>query len=223
MIISFVRNRQYLIPREDQDMKALLTLNLRLTRYDVDYLPTLKLIAEAKGYSIEVSDFSPIIEDLFTRLENWWTASADQTFKYEKNRIKLLGPNNPSIVRKLQNLENKLLSFFERWGYETNFIPSQSKTRASLTIDYSLSRDKVPVITIDDAEHELDFDPAILQFGKQRIIISRRANSYGYAFQEYVNGDWHDVRSQSKINMNELKSSHFITTLFEMFNIQSLK
>ena len=218
-MIEFVKNRQWLIPRTDDDMKTLLKANLRLTKYDVDFLPTIRLLVKDQ---VKVHDFSPLIFDpMLKKLEQFWSRYG--SIKYDKNRIKLITTNTKENVQKLRVVENKLLAFFERWGYATEFIPTESKTRATLTVDYLLERDKMPLIKINDREHEPDFDPAILELGNFRLIINKHNDSYGFSFEEKIVGEWQIVRSVSKLNLKEIKTSHFLSSLFELFNIQSMK
>ena len=222
-MITLVKNRQWLIPRSDDDMKQLLKLNLRLTKYDVDYLPTLRLIAKAKKEQIELLDFNTVIfNPMVKKLQKFWSRD-DQVIKFEHNRIKLIGPNNPHTVKRLQNVENKLLAFFERWGFEFEFIPSESKTRAMLTVDYIVSKEKFPVIINGDREYEPDFDPAILQFGNYRLLINRHDDCFGFSFVLLIMTQWTPERSMSKVRSDQLSTAHFISTLFELFNVQSIK
>jgi hypothetical protein len=222
-MITLVRNRQWLIPYTDDDMKVLLTLNLRLTKYDVDYLPTLRLIAKAKKEQVQILDFNKVVFDpMLNKLEKFWSKD-DQVLKLEHNRIKLIGPNNSQTVKRLQNIENKLLAFFERWGFDFEFIPSESKTKAMLTIDYILSKEKLPVIISNSTDSDPDFDPAILQFGNYRLLINRHNDCFGLSFEELSMGEWTVVRGMPKVRADQLSTSHFISTLFEMFNVQSIK
>lgn len=222
-MITLVKNRQWLVPYCDDDMKRLIKLNLRLTKYDVDYLPTLRLIAGSKKEQIQILDFTEVVlNPMFDRLTKWWSKDS-QTIKFDKDRVKLIGPNTPSTIKKLKNVENKLLAFFERWGYETEFIPSESKTKAMLTVDYVLAKEKLPVIINGDHQHEPDFDPAILQFGNYRLLINRHGDGFGISFEELSMSEWTVVRSMPKVKANQLSTAHFISTLFEMFNVQSIK
>lgn len=219
-MITLIKNRQWLIPYTDEDMRQLLKLNLRMTKYDVDMLPTLRLIAKQE---IVVLDFyKTLLDPLFERLEKAWCVN-NRSIKYQKNRLKLIAPLSPKNIRALQTIENKLLAFFERWGFDTEFIPTESATKCMLTIDYVSSRDKYPVIINNDRESDPDFNPAILEFGTFRIVLDQHQDSYGMRFEELIAGEWETVRSVSKISLRQITSSHFISTLVTMFNQQMMK
>lgn len=223
-MITLLKNRQWLIPATDDDMKLLLKLNLRLTKFDVDFLPMLRLMAKTKGEKVQVKDFYvEVFDPMLKKLESFWTKTDGHIIKYDKNRIKLIARYSKESVQKLRVIENKLLAFFERWGYATEFIPSESKTRASLTIDYILEKEKMPLIIQNDREHEPDFNPAIMEFGSYRFIINKHNDCYGFSFEEKIGAQWEIVRSVSKVNLKDIKTSRFVSVLFELFNMQSIK
>lgn len=227
-MITFARNKQWLIPLTDDDSRKLCKLGLKLTKFDIDFVPTLKLILKHKKEKASYVDFQSVVLDpAISKLEKFWAKTENSKVKYGNCQIKLFGDNNQSNLQKLRTIENKLALFFERWGYEVDFIHNETATRCSLTIDYAFSSERLPVITYDDREYDADFDPAILEFGDYRLLIYVHTDCFGFAFEKKklgISGDsFETIASQSKIQYSKLKSSHMIATLFELFNLQSMK
>lgn len=217
--IQFVKYGHWLIPATDKDLKILTKFNLRLTKWDADYIETLRLIVSKKNYEVEVSSFNlQIMEPMLEKLERFW-ARGKNKFLLSKGQIKLLGPNESSNLQKLRTIEGKLRTFFDRWGFEVVVTSNQTKTKCGLTFEYVFSKDHNPVITLADASHVLDFNPAILEMDNHRLVLSQHGDYYGFSFEEKVHGQWNVIKQNSHLPYSKLKSSRMISTLFEMFNL----
>lgn len=217
--VTFARYGRWLIPVTEEDMHILTKFNLRLTKWDADYVGTMRLILSKKNYSVEIVPFtSTIFGPAVDKLEEFWCRGKNKFFM-SKGQIKLVGPNEPKNVQKLRTIENKVRVFFDRWGFDLEVTSNETKTRCGLTFDYSFSRDHDPVIVAGSAEHIPDFDPAILEMDNYRLVLSRHGEHYGFSFEEKVHGDWTPIRQNSCMSYNKLKSSRMISTLFEMFNM----
>lgn len=224
-MITFARNKQWLIPLTDDDSKKLCKFGLKLTKFDIDFVPTLKLILKAKKEKASYVDFyQSVLQPTIDKLEKFWTKTEKNNVKYGNCRIKLFGDNTQENLQKLRTIETKLALFFDRWGYEADFVHSENPKRCSLAIDYAFSSERLPVITHGDREYDADFDPAILEFGDYRLLIYVRTDCFGFSFEKkLIDNSFEAIASQSKIPYSKLKSSHMITTLFELFNLQSMK
>lgn len=217
--ITFVQYSHFLIPLAEEDMKELAKFNLRLTKWNADYLATMKLILSKKGYTVEVVPFTTeILNPSLERLENFWVRGKNK-FLSSKGQIKLTGSNEPSNLQRLRTIEKKLRVFFDRWGFDIDVTSNETKTRCGLTVDYVFSDERNPVITIGDNSHIPDFNPAILEMDKFRLVLSRHGDFYGFSFEEKVNGDWNPIKQNSRMSYKKLNSSRMISTLFEMFNL----
>lgn len=218
-VVTFVKHGRWLIPFSDNDMKILTKFNLRLTRWDADYIGSMKLILSKKDYTVEVFPFtSHVMEPMLEKLEKFWARGKNKFF-VSKGQIKLVGPNEPSNVQKLRTIETKVRVFFDRWGFDVDVTSNETKTRCGLTFDYVFSASRDPVITMDDASHIPDFDPAVLEMDNYRLVLSRHGEHFGFSFEEKIQNQWTPVKHCSCISYNKLKSSRMISTLFEMFNM----
>ena len=217
--VTFARHGRWLIPVSERDMKVLTKFNLRLTKWDADYVGTMRLILSKKNYSVEIVPFgSTILDPTMERLEKFWCCGKNKLL-ISKGQIKLLGPNEPSNVQKLRTIESKVRIFFDRWGFDVDVTSNETKTRCGLTFDYHFSSNRDPVVTIGDQTHIPDFDPAILEMDNYRLVLSRHGDHYGFSFEEKVRDEWTPIKRNSSMSYSKLKSSRMISTLFEMFNM----
>ena len=223
--MKLVRNRQWLIPYDDDAMKTLIACNIRLTKFDYDFLPVLTQIVNTKfkDETIEVVDWTKNIwEPMLDRLEAFWSDKGCKC-RFNKNEVKLTAPAEERYIKRLTLIEQKLRFFFERWGYSVAFNPAESKTRCGLGIYYSFDRERLPVITIADASYDPDFDPAILEFGDYRLVLSCRTDCFGWSFEHRdIASQWQILYQNTKVPYDKLKTSHFFSTVFSMFNLQSM-
>lgn len=219
-VVTFARHGRWLIPFTDADMKVLTKFNLRLTKWDVDYLSTMKLILSKRNYSVEIVPFKDnVLQPMFDKLIIFWSEKHKNKVTFDKDRFKLSAPNVPQNVQRLRTIESKLRTFFERWGFDVDITSNESKTKCGLTIEYSFSNECNPLITTNDSSHVVDFDPAILEMGNYRLLISQHGDKFGFSFEEkFYGNEWQPVKAQSNIAYDKLKSSRMISTLFEMFN-----
>lgn len=216
--MQFVKYKGWLIPRTDADIQLLYKKGLRLTKYDINFLPTLKLVV--RGEDIEIADFvQEVFDPMLDKLERFWCRTEKNRIFFETNRLKLVGGNDVHNIQRLRTIETKLRYFFSRWGFSIDVVPNQTKTKCGLAVDYTFDRN--PVIQLADGEHDPDFDPAILEFGEYRLVLSQRTAGYGFSFEKRTNTDWEVVAQQTQLDYDTLKTSHMIATLFDMFNIQS--
>ena len=217
--VTFARHGRWLIPVSERGMKVLTKFNLRLTKWDADYVGTMRMILSKKNYSVEVVPFGlNIFNPTMERLEKFWCRGKNK-FLISKGQIKLLGPNEPGNVQKLRTIESKMRIFFDRWGFDVDVTSNETKTRCGLTFDYHFSMYRDPVITIGDQSHIPDFDPAILEMDNFRLVLSRHGDHYGFSFEEKVRDEWTPIKHNSSMSYSKLKSSRMISTLFEMFNM----
>ena len=223
--MKFVRNRQFLIPYDDDTMRKLISCNIRLTKFNLDFLPVLKQIVQTvhKDEVFEVAEWATLFDPMLDHLEAFWTRDKGCKIRFNKNEIKITAPAEERFVKRLKIIEQKLRLFFERWGYIVEFAPSESKTRCGLGVYYSFEKEKLPVITIGDAAYDLDFDPAILEFGDYRLVLNCRTDCFGWSFEHRDWSDhWQIVYQNTKVPYDKLKTSHFFSTVFSMFNLQAI-
>lgn len=221
--MKIVKIDSILVPYKVEDMKMLISWNIALTKFSLSYLPTLKKIAKSYKENIEIVPFELIEDNMVKKLFSYWTSFDNNKAKKVNSRISLYGDKNNKNINRLRDIEIKLKYFFERWGFAFEFVSTGTGNRCGLRIDYSLSKYKYPVIKCDSLESDPCFDPAILELGNIKIVLSPRADGYTVTvYHKTFMADWEAVLEEN-MDFNTINNSHFIETLFTLLNKKALE
>jgi hypothetical protein len=216
--MKLVKNDEYLIPYTDSDMKELSSVGINLTKLCFNYYPTLQLFFP----DTTIIPYSEVENEMLGKLEAFWKKRDKARFSLKRNQIRMTAPATPSNINSLRLIEIKLSSYFYRWGYKATYETIDTNGNCGLKIRYEF--DGYPVITLKDGSHNLDFDPAILELGKTRIQISKNGETYSYKVEKrtFLDG-WEAVVEETGLRLEDLKTSHFIQTVFELFNRKAIE
>jgi hypothetical protein len=128
-VITFVKNNNFLYPKEDDDYEILRQSKCPTNLLDADYFKTFELFLKQKSIKIEIIDFDTLHKSMLRKLRDAYSLTIIKT-----NRgIKISG--EPLGSKRLDSLSNKLTKWYKLHYYNADTSLRSNKKGFSLSID----------------------------------------------------------------------------------------
>jgi hypothetical protein len=175
VVINVTKIKQWYIVADVQSYAELKKMGVPMLRIHQNFLPTFQLLKKKWNFRIKSQDFEDSILDPFMDKvgETWVRKYGTCTMT---SKVLVFQARNPDKIRDAKEavpkLEEKLLSFFNRWGYKCNFQYSEGRDglRLKFHVEYWFDNDKMPVLPLETPTEQLK--PVVLKIGFTRISLS---------------------------------------------------
>lgn|GEM_PF-4072396 len=217
-VILLVVYKKFYIPANAASYKALCELGMPSTRIHEDLIPMVKSAALAKGYELRGKLWANVRAKAEAKLAEFWKSvhpNCDAEFRTRQWIFSTKKADAYVAAREaLPKLERSLREFFDRWGFVGEFVPSESRERLKLVINFKMDVKRMPSVTIK--KDVQDIEPSILTFGFNRLTMRRDKHFLHWSFEQKSGDNWIEKHSSS-CTLDELNNPlAFIGSLIEM-------
>lgn len=151
-IIRLTKIKQWYLPVDKESYTILRDAGVPLIRIPADFIPALSLLT--KKHHIKAREVSFRDEILGPFLENVGTTWNKKPFckatigarnmKFETTKAEVYTKMKEVIPKLVEVLER----FFARWGYSYTIVPSESRQKWKIDVDYFFDSNKMPIIPL---------------------------------------------------------------------------
>lgn len=172
--LVFVKQRQWIMPADEQTFAELRSLGISHTRLHADVFDTLlELKIKPAGIPGTVKSFDSIWTPFLERVATAWKKIPSTRFQNTANTIRM-DTTHPGVYeeirRSLGKIEECFDRFFVRWGTRYTFTHSESNARHRIHIEFTHGA-KPPVIAISP-EAARGEEPIVIDLGMTRLLIT---------------------------------------------------
>lgn len=173
-IIRLTKIKQWWLPVDAESYLTLREAGVPLVRFHVDFLPALSLLTKkhhikAKEVNFRDEILNPFLELVGTtwnKKPHCRATIGSRIMKFETLRPEAYTKAKESIPK----LEDVLVKFFTRWGYNVVPVYSEARGKCKLSVEYYFDSNRLPVLPLEADVRDL---PKIqLKLGFTRLTLT---------------------------------------------------
>lgn len=210
--------KKFYIPANAASYEALCKLGMPSTRIHEDLIPMIKSAAVANGYELRGKLWSNIRAKAEAKLAAFWASvhpNCDSEFRTKQWIFSTKKSDAYTAARAaLPKLERSLREFFDRWGFVGEFIPSETRERLKLVVNFKMDMKRMPSVTLK--QEVADIEPSILTFGFNRLTLRRDKHMVHWTFEQRSGDNWIQKLGSSCTADEVLNPLSFVGTLIDV-------
>lgn len=213
---TLVRYNQWFIPADAASYKLLCTIGITSTQFHEDMLGVIKLQCQKKNIALRGRKFNSVMQEFEDYIAEFWNKKHRQAEIGKSRWIFRANKTAYEGAKKRRGpLETKIRQFFERWGFDADFVFTENEgSSLKLVVDFK-KRKAIPVITVADVPEE---NERTLTIGNHQIKLSQDRRFVYIEVLTKCGSDWKRVLFSRALHEEVSDPGLFIGALIESYS-----